>query len=367
MSKVLARRADAVRSRDRAAFLATVDHSRQELYAAQATEFANLEALPVTSLSYALYPSTRANPEGISGKAFTKVVIERVFFGGTDERPVVSAIDETFSWRSGHWLLAADSLSLGSQSSAIDRPWAGPPLAVVHEGGLIVISDQDDAPLAQSVAGAVSGDIRSDTLVLQIPENDKIMVDASTSTWVDAYGSADTDQAVVFAPPARVLSDKPTAGMRLALNPQDVRGLISSPNTLRFYLTRFLMYRYIPWNPTWLTFGLDMYVAYQPDGLEASSPPSEVYSRLMRRPHELTVSGVFGDDGETDSWLAWACVTYLVDHGGIERVKTLMADYAAYHDQPFEDSHTGELLQKDFGISSQQLADGAFDLLAALH
>jgi hypothetical protein len=125
-------------------------------------------------------------------------------------------------------------------------------------------------------------------------------------------------------------------------------------------LTHYLMFTFTALNPTWLTEGLAEYVSHQPAGLSSEYTTSEVYERLMHRPQVLTVSGLFGQDPHTDYPLAMACVTYLVDHGGIAKVKQLMAAFAGHHDAPYEDQYTRQSLRQVYGLTPASVAHGAF-------
>ena len=93
---------------------------------------------------------------------------------------------------------------------------------------------------------------------------------------------------------------------------------------------------------------------------------TESYDRLMKRPRELTVAGLFGQDPATDYPLAMACVTYLVDHGGVNQLKQLIVAYAVHTDGVFGDQYTRQLLRRIYGLTPADVAHGAFDLLDAL-
>jgi hypothetical protein len=126
------------------------------------------------------------------------------------------------------------------------------------------------------------------------------------------------------------------------------------------------MFRYSGVTPKWVTEGLAEYVSHQPAGLSTEYMTTETYDRLMERRQELTVAGLFGLDPATDYPLAMACVTFLVNHGGISRLEDLMAAYAAHSETVYGDDDTQRLLHRIYGLSPADVAHGAFDLLDAL-
>ena len=155
--------------------------------------------------------------------------------------------------------------------------------------------------------------------------------------------------------------------MRVKLNPQYISQLLSDDVILRHELTHYLMFKYTGTNPTWLTEGLAEYVSHQPAGLSSEYMTSETYDRLMKRRQELTTTGLFGLDPDTDYPLAMACVTFLVDHGGVSKVENLMAGYAVHTDSINGDEYTRHLLHRIYDLTPADVAHGAFALLGALH
>jgi len=57
-------------------------------------------------------------------------------------------------------------------------------------------------------------------------------------------------------------------------------------------------------------------------------------------------------------------VTWLVAHGGVEEVLALMKAYREHYAGADVDALTPRLLRRVFGVSEQQVVDGAFALLA---
>lgn len=365
---LLAARAKAVLAGDELAFMAAVDRQNSDFYQSQQVMFDNLQDLPVTSMSYDVGNSGLTNAPGIEGgPLLSPEIVEHVYFAGTDRRPVGNEISETFVKRDGRWLLASDSSDSSQVQNVTARPWAGPRISVATRGPLIVVTDASLPGGATHLADVVQSDIQFDAGVLQVPVNDKLLVDATAEGSVGRFDNEERVGAVTYAAAAmRDFRATGIAGLRVKVNPQIIRYLSFQPELLRHELTHFLMFGYTADNPKWLTEGLAEYVGHYPQGLPSEQMTPGQYVRLMHRPRELTVSGLFGQDPDTDYPLAMACVTYLVQHGGIGRLKTLMAAYAAYQDQPFEDEHTAQVLKKVYGMTPSQVAHGAFTLLADL-
>ncbi len=364
----MAARARAVVAGDEDAFLATVDVKRPAFVSTQKVLFANLQDLPVTSMSYEVGRFGLTNAPGITGPAvLTPPVVEHVFFSGTDQHAVANQLNDTFVKRAGHWRLAADKTSVEDGSQVTARPWGGTRLDVVTRGHLIVVADASSPGRASTVADSVESDLDFDAGILDVPVDDHLMVDATSSGSVSKFDNDESAGAVTF--PVEGGNDFEAdrfAGMRIKLNPQYITELLSDDVILRHELTHFLMIQYSGLNPKWLTEGLAEYVSHQPDGLSSEYLTSESYDRLMQRRQELTVAGLFGQDPATDYPLAMACVTYLVDHGGISKLKKLMAAYAVHTDGIYGDQYTRQLLHQVYDLTPADVAHGAFDLLDSL-
>lgn len=366
--RLMAARARAVLAGDEQAFMATVDTGRPAFTDAQRVVFENLQDLPVTSMRYEVGASGLTNAPGITGgPLLSPPVVEHVFLGGTDRHPVAIQVDDTFVKRAGKWRLAADSTDVAAAGGVTARPWAGPRLDVVERGHLIVVADASSPGRASNVADTVKAGLAFDAGILDVPVDDHLLVDATSSGSVSKFDNDESAGAVTFSVGGgRNFETTRFAGLRVKLNPQYIGELLSDPVLLRHELTHFLMYEYSGLNPKWLTEGLAEYVSHQPAGLSSEYLTSESYDRLMGRRQVITVTGLFGMDPATDYPLAMACVTYLVDHGGISRLKVLMEAYAVHREAPYGDQFTGQLLRHIYGMTPNQVARGAFDLLEAL-
>lgn len=364
---LMSARAQAVLGGHEKAFLALVDKADPAFYASEKTLYTNLQRLPVSSMRYEVADYALNDAPGIhGGPLLTPDVFEHVFLGKTDRLPMSIELKATFVKRNGSWLLAADEaddLQSGPNSA---RPWDGPLLDVVSRGHLVVVADASSYGLAEQVADTVQSDLEFDASVLSVPVDDHLLVDATTSGSVDTFTNNESAAAVTFAVPAGSdLELTSLAGMRVKVAPKYVDYLSREPALLRHELTHYLMWQYGGSDPTWLNEGIAEYVSHRPGGLATEYISDEAYTRLIARPHDLTVSGRYGEDPSTDYPLAMACVTYLVDHGGIAKVEQLMKAYQA-SGVPLADQETDRLLRSMYGFTGADLAEGAFALLNAL-
>jgi hypothetical protein len=368
IGRLMDRRARAVIDGHESAFMATVDGTRASFVSAQRVTFQNLQDLPLTSMSYTVGKYGLTNAPGITGgPLLSPAVTEKVFFADTDQHPMAVDVSDTFVERDGHWRLAADTTNAASSGGVTARPWAGPRIDVVVRGPLIVVADASEPGRATSVADTVESDLSFDAGILDVAVDDHLIVDATSSGSVSKFDNDESAGAVTFPVDGlNRLDETQFAGMRVKLNPQYITQLLSDKVILRHELTHYLMFRYSGLTPKWLTEGLAEYVAHQPEGLSSEYMTSETYDRLMKGPRQLMASGVFGLDPSTDYPLAMACVAYLIDHGGMGKLKQLMDAYTGYTDEVFGDQHTGPLLHQIYGMTPADVAHGAFDLLGAL-
>jgi hypothetical protein len=125
---LLETRAAALTDGDRGAFMATVDTEDPRLVRQQRTLFANLQQLPVESVSYSVDDASGYPPAKVEGDdpVFRPQVLEQVELD-VDARAVTNALENTFVQRDGAWLLGAESLpgSYHDEHEPQSRPWAG--------------------------------------------------------------------------------------------------------------------------------------------------------------------------------------------------------------------------------------------------
>ncbi|MEK8170395.1 hypothetical protein NKH77_14430 [Streptomyces sp. M19] len=105
---MLDRRAEAVRERDKDAFLSTVDREATRYRTEQRRIFANLADVPLRSWTYRLAQTGGFEPSLGSGRRLAAKVELRYRVDGYDTAPVTSAEYVTLARRGGHWYVASD-------------------------------------------------------------------------------------------------------------------------------------------------------------------------------------------------------------------------------------------------------------------
>ncbi|MFI0349825.1 hypothetical protein [Actinomadura sp. 9N407] len=173
IATVLANRADAVRKRDRAAFMATVATAPAAYRQAQSTMLDNLLKLPLDG-----WRERFERVESTTGGAALVQVNLRYRLRGHDDAPLTRTRHLAFAPRSGLWVIAGDGTSRGRPDDA--AIWDGGPLTVVKGRAGLVIGDApgldeiarrlDEAvPAVSRVAGPLAGRDWSRRAVALVP------------------------------------------------------------------------------------------------------------------------------------------------------------------------------------------------------
>jgi hypothetical protein len=154
VAQVLARRAQAVLRRDRAAFLATVDNRRPAFYRSQSALFGRMATVPFSEFRYAL-PSPLRNlatdrvrrrygPSGV----FVFPVEASYRFRGQDTSPVLARYYYTFAFTPAGWQIAGtDDLKPKLRDDV--QIWDAGPVQTVATKRTLVVFHPGDATLAR--------------------------------------------------------------------------------------------------------------------------------------------------------------------------------------------------------------------------
>lgn len=141
---LLGRRGAAVRDRDRAAFLATVDPASPDLRREQARLFDALAGVPLASWSYDLHPETSVG----TGDRWAPRVTLRYALAGFDARPASLEQAPLFARRGEAWLLTGED----DRHTARDL-WDFGPVVATRGRRSLVLAHPDQAGLAAELAG----------------------------------------------------------------------------------------------------------------------------------------------------------------------------------------------------------------------
>ena len=155
---LLAARSDAVMTRARAGFLATVDPSATALRTRQAASFDALSAVPLASFDFELEPLSQ-RPADVQldtrygrGQWWAPQVWFSYRLEGFDERPTVVEQHLTFVRRGGRWLLGADDDFAAVGLSTPRALWDRGPVHAERAPGVLVLGHPESARLMRNVA-----------------------------------------------------------------------------------------------------------------------------------------------------------------------------------------------------------------------
>jgi hypothetical protein len=158
LSALLDRRTKAVRTRDKAAFLADVDSHDDAFRRRQAQEFDNLMKLPLADFSLELTPTVGYDdlvPPAVDsryqGVVRAAAVTIRYRIDGVDSTPVAAPWVPVFGVAGGRWWLAAVVSEGRLPSGANGQPWDGGPIAVARSARVVLVLSADDADRAPDV------------------------------------------------------------------------------------------------------------------------------------------------------------------------------------------------------------------------
>lgn len=151
VSALLRHRAEAIRERDEAAFMTSVDpHATPEFRRAQRTVFHNLTELPLAAWSYELDPSdTVVSPR--QGTWAPRVYLDYAL-EGVDVVPTRQPLRYAFTRRGDSWYLAAKLGTSVQGGRSWRAPWDFAPCRVLRTGSGLVIGHDPNRRLAERAA-----------------------------------------------------------------------------------------------------------------------------------------------------------------------------------------------------------------------
>lgn len=366
--QLLHRRAHAVLDHDSAAFLATVDPADQQLVARERTLFANLQALPVRSMSYTVEELSMPRRSLGRGPQLSPPVVEYVALRGADVRPVSNPLIEVFVRRDHHWLLASDGEHVFNGTTDVQsRPWGGGPVDAATAGGTVVVVDRDGPVPAPRLLARVSRGFSAVDSLLGRDSSRRLLVDATSTGLPDEFNPLSREDAAATtfpvheSPPSGVGSDR-FAGLVIKVNPHRLGGGLGQYGLLRHELTHVALRRVDAGVPTWLVEGIADYVGYRPypeSALLVSPGTRRRLDRMARHP-ALPDSREFGFDPAGNYALSHAAVLWLVQRYGVTRLLELITDYhrSAMHTGVL--APDGPVLRRVYGISAREVAVHAF-------
>ncbi|HEU0129572.1 MAG TPA: hypothetical protein VFQ85_01095 [Mycobacteriales bacterium] len=273
------KRADAVRRRDRAAFLALVDPAAKEFRGEQATVFESLGKLDLAAWSYEQRTAESYSPGSIDWARYgdaddlwLPVLVLRYQLKGYDERPIARRVVYTVVRRGSRWYIANDAdleATTSSGTSVRIDPWEGGPIVVKKTRHGLVIGHTDDAAAIDGIAREVESAVAHVSSYVGKGWGEKVVIVLPRSQDELEHLLENPDVPFEFAaiakPQYAELRGDPgrrLAGERVVINPKNFRpGDATNRMLIRHELTHVaLVKRTGPLSPTWLVEGVAEYV-----------------------------------------------------------------------------------------------------------
>lgn len=328
VSALLDRRADAVRRRDAAAFLATVEPEAGGFRDRQAALAGALASVPLAEWSYAVAPESLRQRDRTrwAGRVTLTYRLQ-----GVDDQPVVATQYLLFVQRGAGWLLAADDVAgLGGRT---DRAvWDEGPVVAVRGRRSLVLGHPGSSGLQELAAELDAAAPRVTAAWGSDWEQQVAAIVPSSAAELArlAPGSGDLTSVAALA-----LVGRGPAGARILVNPATFPQL--SPAGRRIVLTHELTHVATrratgPVVPAWLVEGLADDVGYEGAGVPVAEAAAELQAdvRAGRLPDRLPDAADFAGPAAAQAYQqAWLAVRLLRATYGRQRLLALYRSLGA--------------------------------------
>lgn len=344
VSKVLLRRAQAVRQNDAAEFIRDVDPVNKTLVAQQKMLFTNLRQFGFQSLRYDLlreqFDQRLVDKYGPS--TYLVGVAMTYQLKGIDPQPVRTMLGYTFTQKpDGGWLLVSDSdmdhlLPRGSHQEAWDLgevlvKRAPRVLIVVEEGQPKLAKDLAEKAVSavQAVSKSWPGGWTGSGVVIAL--DDKIVRGADYTVPKNAEDALAMATWVYRTLPGESTTMGERADSYVVINPRN-RAKVDA-RTLAHEFTHVASAPYGAFAPRWLVEGAATYVEFLSmageEDLALDKYRKEVRTKYLVKAKALPADRVFFKDSNSSYPMSWLAVDYLfTKYGGVE-VGTLYQELAA--------------------------------------
>jgi hypothetical protein len=346
VTALLAARGKAVRARDKAAFLATVDPGATAYRARQGKVFDALRQVPLSGWDYALDTAREQAADPTLDRRYRTSwwapdVSLRYSLTDYDTVPTVEPQHLTFVLRSGRWLVAADDDFAARGARTTRDLWDGGRVVVVRGARTLVLGHPGSEATMRRLAGEVDAAVPrvsavwgawSRRVVLLVPDSQRELGGLIGST-------KDLSQiaAVAMAEIPAGEDGYHPVGDRVIVNPSSFAEL--GPLGRRVVLTHEVTHVASrsatgPLTPTWLIEGLADHVGYLSVDLPLSVTAAELRRdvRAGRLPSALPTEKAFSADATRLSQAyeqAWLAVGLLVQRYGRARTLAFYKDVGA--------------------------------------
>lgn len=367
VSALLERRAAAVRDRDEAAFLATVDPKAEQVF--RETQQALFEALADVPLEHWSYRVDAADVLDLTGLPEVDTTAEELWAPGVELRyalrgvdgvPTGQAMGYLFARRGDAWYLHSDT----ALSELGRRTWRGPwdfgPCQVVATEFGLVLAHPGSQPMVDRLVRELDPAVRAVSEVWGQDWSRKVALFLPDSPFeMRALVGPDfpVESVVAVATADRVdTATNLAVGQRVVLSPMGARAL--SVASLRVVLRHEITHvaargRTVDGSPMWLLEGFADYVGYRDSGLslEQGAPNLATLVRSSGPPPGLPEDRSFrGQDKELDLAYqqAWSIARFIAERYGEPRLVALYRSVAGAG--PVSAAETDALLRASIGL-----------------
>ena len=348
VERLLSDRAQAIRRRDRVAFLAGIDTSPEAkpFRTRQAAVFAALEDVPIGSWSYEVDPVRErpADPrvDRLRGPGWwAPDVVLRYALKGYDPEPTIAEQYFTFVQRDGRWLLASDDDFKEVGSASTPGIWDGGDVVVVRGKRSLVLGHPKSKGVLRRVADVVDeavprvskvyGSGWGQKVVVLVPDTSaelaELLDTRSDFSQIAAVATAEVVGGEGFSP----------VGDRVIVNPPNFAklGRLGQQVVLTHEVTHVATRKTSgPLVPTWVVEGFADYVGYQDTRVPLSVAAKELRDAIRagkgptRLPEDRDFDATNADLAQVYEQ-AWLAVTRLVEVHGRAKVLAFYRDLGA--------------------------------------
>jgi hypothetical protein len=300
VDRLLERRARAIRTRDRAGFVATLDASRPAFVTRQLAMFDALERVPIELWWYEVDAGdTAPPPDGYAGEAWAPKVTLKYSLRGFDAEPAEAPQYFTFVSSAAGWLVAADDDFAATGRRTARELWDFGPVVTVPGERALVLGHPGHDTLLRDVARHAAAAVPRVTAVWGTGWAQRVVVlvpatEEELAQILDDGGDLSRVAAVAVA---GLRAQQDAVGNRVLVNPPNFRRLGATGRrvVLTHEVTHVASRDHGDGLPTWLVEGFADYVGYLGSGLAPRVVCQELAAevRAGRIPRDLPTNAEF--------------------------------------------------------------------------
>lgn len=343
---LLNRRATAITTHDRAAFLSTVDPRQQKLRAIQNALFTDMSAVPFSTWRYDV--GSGAGLPAV-GRTFTRynapvwaAQVELVYaLQSVDPEPTTRTQFLTFVNRDGTWYLGGDSDFAGVGKPSWRGIWDFGPIVVHHGARCLILAHPRYADQLPAIAAEVDAAIERVSAVWgkDWPQRVAVLIPDTQQEMTSVVGGGlDLGHIAAVATADYTNTRQQVArGQRVVINPVHLMtlGSIGRPVVLRHELTHVASRTVTgPSTPVWLAEGFADFVGYHETGIGVRLAAQELQIEISHGqvPATLPADKEFaGDDPRLsqvyeEAWMACRVIAARVGTAGLVRFYRMVGE-----------------------------------------